>query len=227
MRDWRANRAMAAELLRDSWPLLLSDIVMFMYLKVDRVMIGELAGNTELGIFSVAAMIAEALYVIPLAIYPSLFPSIVEAKGQSEELFQARMQKFYNLMALLAYLVALPVTLVSGWMVPLMFGAAYSKAAAMLAALVWAGLFFNLMVARSQYLTAMNWTRLHFITDFLGCLLNVALNLFLIPRYGGMGAVAASIIAYWFVAHGSCFLFKPLFKTGTMMTKAMLYPKIW
>lgn len=227
MKDWRANRAMAAELLRDSWPLLLSDVVMFVYLKIDKIMIGEMVGNRELGIFAVAAMIAEALYVIPLAIYPSVFPGIVEAMGQTEELFDARMQQFYNLMALLGYLVALPVTLLAGWLVPLMFGEAYGKAAALLAGLVWAGLFFNLMVARSQFLTAMNWTRLHFITDFLGCVFNVGLNLFLIPRYGGMGAVVASIISYWFVAHGSCFVFKPLFKTGTMMTKAMLYPKIW
>ena len=227
MRDWRANRTMAAELLRDSWPLLLSDLVMFLYLRVDKIMIGEMVGNRELGIFAVAAMIAEALYIIPLAIYPSLFPSIVAAKGESEELFDQRMQQFYNLMALLAYLVALPVTFLSVWLVPLIFGEAYGNAGTMLAVLVWAGLFFNLMVARSQFLTAMNWTRLHFITDLLGCVLNVALNFFLIPRYGGMGAVVASVISYWFVAHGSCFVFKPLFKTGTMMTRAMLYPKIW
>jgi O-antigen/teichoic acid export membrane protein len=73
----------------------------------------------------------------------------------------------------------------------------------------------------------MNWTRLHFVTVLLGAVLNIALNYLLIPQFGGNGAVVASLIAYWFAAHGSCFLFKPLFKTGTMLTKAMIFPKVW
>jgi O-antigen/teichoic acid export membrane protein len=227
MTNWRATRVMAMDLLRDSWPLFFSDIVALIYLRVDRIVIGEMAGNVELGIYSVAALLAEAFYFIPVAICHSVFPSLVEAKGSSEELFDARMQQFYNLMALLGYLVALPMTFLAGWLVPLLFGGAYARAAPMLVGLVWAGLFYNLMVARSQYLTAMNWMRLNFITDFLGCLLNVALIFVLIPRYGGMGAVFASIISYWFVAHGSCLMFKPLFKNGIMLTKAMLYPKVW
>jgi O-antigen/teichoic acid export membrane protein len=85
----------------------------------------------------------------------------------------------------------------------------------------------NLEIARSAFLSSMNWTRIHFVTVLLGCLLNIALNYLLIPRYGGMGAVIASLAAYWFAAHGTCFLFKPLFRTGVMLTRAMLYPKIW
>jgi O-antigen/teichoic acid export membrane protein len=73
----------------------------------------------------------------------------------------------------------------------------------------------------------MNWTRIYFVTVFLGCILNIGLNYLLIPEYGGMGAVAASLISYWFAAHGACFLFRPLFRTGVMLTKAILYPKVW
>jgi hypothetical protein len=41
------------------------------------------------------------------------------------------------------------------------------------------------------------------------------------------GAVIATFISYWFAVHGTCFLFKPLRRTGWMLTKAMIYPKIW
>ena len=37
----------------------------------------------------------------------------------------------------------------------------------------------------------------------------------------------ASLVAYWFAAHGSCFLFRKLRPTGLMLTKAMLYPRVW
>jgi O-antigen/teichoic acid export membrane protein len=227
MTSWRATRAMAKELMRDSWPLMFTDILVLIYMRVDKIMIGEISGNKELGVYSVAVLIAEVLYFIPMVINSSVFPSIVEAKGISEELFYSRLQKLYNLMAFLGYAVALPITLLAGWLIPFMFGIVYSQAAPMLIGLVWAGVFINFMIARSYYLSAMNWTRLHFIIDFLGCVLNVSLNFLLIPRYGAMGAVAASIITYWFVVHGLCFVFKPLHKTGAMMTKALLFPKIW
>jgi len=130
-------------------------------------------------------------------------------------------------MALLAYMVAIPVTLLAGPIVELLYGSAYAKAGSMLALLVWAGLFTNLGIARSSFLTAMNWTKIHFVTVFLGCLINVALNYILIPRYSGMGAVIASCVAYWFAAHGACFVYRPLYKTGVMLTKAIIYPKVW
>lgn len=227
LRNWRATRAMAEELLRDSWPLLLTDIVMLAYMRLDQIMLGEMAGSAEVGIYSVAVLLADAWCFIPMAVTSSVFPSVVEARERDTELFHQRLQKYYNLMAFLGYAVAIPVTLVAGWVVTFLYGSAYHAAGSMLTGLIWAGLFINLTIARSSFLTAMNWTRLHFITDFLGLVCNVALNLVLIPRLGGMGAVIASVAAYWFVAHGSCFLFKPLFRTGFMLTRAMLYPKIW
>ncbi|QEM66797.1 flippase [Geobacter sp. FeAm09] len=224
---WRATRAMAKELLRDSWPLMFTEIVMLVYMRIDKIMIGEMVGNAELGIYSVATLIAEALYFIPTALATSIFPGVVAAREVSEEYFHERLQQYYNLMVLFAYLVAVPITFLAGGLVPLMFGAAYTRAAPMLVGLVWAGIFINLAIARGHYLTVMNLTRLNFVTDLLGCLLNVALNFFLIPRYGGMGAMAASCVSYWFVAHGTCFAFKDLSRTGAMMNRAIFYPKVW
>lgn len=224
---WQVKLSMARDLLADSWPLMLTEIVMTIYLRVDKIMIGEMSGNSELGVYAVAALLFETLCLIPRAVASSLFPAILDAQRASEQQFNERLQQFYNLMALLAYGVALPATLLAGWGIPLLFGAPYAAAAPMLTGLTWAGLFINLGLARGYFLTAMNWTRLHFITDFSGCAVNIALNIYLIPKYGGLGAVIASFLAAWLVAHGSCFLFKPLRSTGWMLTRAILYPKFW
>jgi len=227
LKTWRASTHLARELLRDSWPLILSSVVIMIYMRIDQVMIGEMVGNTEVGVYSAAVRLAEVWYFIPMAVVSSVFPSVVEARAVGDALFYGRLQKLYNLMAFMAYIVAIPVTFIAGWVVEILFGAAYGKAGPMLALLIWAGLFTNLGVARSSFLTTMNWTRVHFITVSLGCLINVLLNLLLIPRFGGMGAVVASCIAYWFAAHGSCFIYRPLHKTGWMLTRAIIYPRIW
>src|SRR5260221_345374 len=83
-----------------------------------------------------------------------------------------------------------------------------------LAVLLLSLVFTNLGVARSTFLTAMNWNKAYLFTVFLGAVANVVLNLALIPRYGGLGAAIASLVAYWLAAHGSCYLYRPLFRTG-------------
>ena len=225
--DWHGSLKRALGLLRDSWPLMLSSMVIMIYFRIDQVMLGEMVGNEEVGIYSVAVRLAEVWYFIPTALYWSVYPAIVEAKSVSEELFYSRLQQFYNLVVLVAYVVALPTTLIAQWLVPTLFGDAFARGGLMLAVLIWANVFSSLEIARSSFLTVMNWTRLYLVTVTLGCVLNIALNLWLIPLYGGMGAVIASLISYWFAAHGSCFCFRSLHRTGGMLTRALVYPKIW
>jgi O-antigen/teichoic acid export membrane protein len=227
LEKWRSSFDKARELLRDSWPLLFSSLVMMIYMRIDQVMLGEMLGNEEVGIYSAAVRLAEVWFFIPQIIFSSVFPSIVEAKGKSDELFYGRLQKLYNTMALVNYAVAVPVTILAKPLVIATFGAAYANAGLMLAVLVWANMFSSLELARSSFLTTMNWTRINFITIFLGAVINIVLNYLLIPRYGGMGAAVASCISYWFAAHGACFVYRPLFRTGYMLTRAMVYPKIW
>jgi O-antigen/teichoic acid export membrane protein len=124
IRAWRANLICGKHLLKDSWPLILSGIMITIYMRIDQVMIGNMVGNAEVGIYSAAVRLAEAWYFIPMAVVGSVFPSIVEAKAISDELFYSRLQKLYNLMALMAYIVAIPVTFMAGWLVTFLFGAA-------------------------------------------------------------------------------------------------------
>lgn len=224
---WRSSLARAKTLLSDSWPLILSSIVGVIYLRIDQIMIGNMVGDAEVGIYSAAVKLAEVWYFIPTCVLSSVLPAIVICKVTNENLFYTRLQTLYNWMAFISYLIAIPTTFMAGWIIELLFGIGYAKAGPMLAALIWAGLFINLGVARSAFLTANNWTKVSFFSNFLGCIINIGLNLILIPKYGGMGAVIASIISYWIAAHGSCYLYAPMYKTGNMLLKSMIYPKIW
>jgi O-antigen/teichoic acid export membrane protein len=227
IRNWRCTLKRTKALLKDSLPLALSFIATGVYMRIDQVMLGEMVGSEEVGVYSVAVRLAEVWTFIPSAVFWSVFPSIIEAKNISEKMFYYKLQKFYNLMVILAYAVAIPMSLVAQWLVVTLYGKTFEKAGMMLVVLIWASLFINLEFARSAFLNAMNLNRIYLLSVIAGAVLNIVLNLLLIPRYGGMGAAIASLIAYWFAAHGFCFLFKPLYRTGAMLTKSMLYPKIW
>jgi len=187
-------------------------------------MLGQMRDTRELGIYAVAVRLVEATYFIPTVVVASSFPSVIEARDQSEAAFEARLLRLYRSLAFAGYAVAIPMSLLAWWYVPFLFGPEYRAAAPLLAVLVWSVLFTNLGVARGAYLTAMNWMRPYLFTVALGCAVNVALNWIWIPRWGAMGAVLASCIAYWLAAHGSCFLLPSLRRTGVLLTRALVRP---
>lgn len=227
IKDWYFSRPMASSLLSDSWPLITSAMLTVIYMRIDQIMIGTMISNEELGNYSVAVQVSEVWFFIPIVICSSVFPAIVEAEAFSDELFHARMQQLYRLMAFLAYMVALPITFFSTRIIEVLFSAAYADAGPLLAILIWSVVFTSFGAARHQMIVAKNWTRVDLASIALGCALNIFMNLLLIPEYGAKGAVIATFISFWFSTHGSCFLFKPLRGTGWMITKAMLYPKFW
>jgi len=224
---WHFDLATARDQLKDGWPLMLAVGLNMVYLRIDQVILGEIAGSSELGGYSAAVRISELWAFLPAVICASVFPAMVEAGTFSDELFYAQLQKLYNLMVFIAYLVAIPITFFSDHLVQLLYGDAYTESGRLLAVLVWSGLFTSLGAVQALFLISKHWSRIYLLCMLLGCLLNVGLNWLLIPHMGAMGAVIASCVSYWFAVHGTCFIFKPLRKNAWMIAKAMLYPKPW
>jgi O-antigen/teichoic acid export membrane protein len=88
----------AKRLLKDSWPLVLSSIAIAVYMRIDQVMIKNMLGDREVGLYSAAMRLVEVWYFIPMIITQSVFPAIVNAKKISEELYYTRLQKLYEMM---------------------------------------------------------------------------------------------------------------------------------
>lgn len=192
----RFNASRAKSLLKDSWPLILSAIAVTIYMKIDKIMLGQMSGDEAVGIYAAATRISEVWYFIPMAIVASVFPAILEAKKRSEEQYYARLQRLYDLMVVMSIAVALPMTFLSTSIVNILFGEAYQAAGAVLAIHIWASVFVFLGVASGKWFLAENRQVLSLQRTLLGAVTNVALNLWLIPLYGAIGAALATVISY-------------------------------
>jgi O-antigen/teichoic acid export membrane protein len=184
------------QLLRDSWPLAMSTLAIAVYMRIDQIMLGQLVGDSAVGVYAAAVRVSEIWYFVPLAIVSSVFPSIIRARGVSQEFYDRRWQQLYDLMTLLAVGVALPMTFVSGWLIQLLFGAPYAAAGPVLAVHVWGSLFVFLGVASSQWFVIENRQLWSMHRTLAGAVTNVGLNVLLIPAFGVMGAASATVISY-------------------------------
>lgn len=193
--DWNVGK----ELLRDSWPLILSGLVIMIYMRIDQIMIKEMLDSKAVGNYAAAVRLSEAWYFIPMVVASSFFPAIINAKKKSEKLYYARLQHLYDLLVWGALAIVPPMTFLSHSIVELLYGGQYSESGSVLMIHVWTGILVSSGIVSSKYLLSNNLTKTLFYRNFLGAITNIILNYILIHKYGISGAAIATFLS-WFVS---------------------------
>ncbi len=209
--------------LSDSWPLIFSGFAITVYMRIDQIMINALVGSVELGLYSATVQLTEVFYLIPIAFIKSNFPRIIQLKEEGESVFYDNLQKLYNRLSLISYVSIAFVSIFSRKLLGTLYGPGYVEASSILALLVWSVLFVTLGTAQSAFMVSMNWAKIHLKTVLIASIVNVFLNYLLIPRHGAFGAAIATVFSYWVAVHGACFLFEPLHKTRSMLSKSFIF----
>lgn len=224
LKAWRYSFHRAKELLQDSWPLIFSSLAILIYMQIDQIMIGQIMGDREVGLYSVVVKLSEVWYFLPGVITNSVFPSVVRAKAVSEKLYYDRFQKLFNLMSVLAYAAALLFSLSSNLLVTSIYGSQYAEVGPVIAVYVWAGVFVSLGLATSLWITTEGLMRFLPIISTSGAVINIVLNYFLIPKYGIMGATIATVISQFVSSCGAYAIHPKTRKIFVMQIKAMTMP---
>lgn len=214
--------SIAKELLKNSWPLILSSAAISLYMRIDQVMIKEMLGEKDVGLYSAAIQLSEAWYFIPTIITASVFPAIVNARKISQSLYHQRLQRLITVMTWMGIVVALLMTFLGDWLIVMLYGSAYQAAGSVLSIHIWAAVFVFMGVATGVFFTVENLTQKVLYRTVLGVISNVLLNIIFIPRYGINGAAMASVLSQFIVNY-----FYDLFDRSTRIllitkTKALL-----
>lgn len=227
IKTWNFSFIKAKELLKDSWPLILSGIIVSIYMKIDQVMLKEMIDNEAVGQYAAAARLSESWYFIPSIITSSLFPAIVNAKKNNEILYYDRLQKLFNLMVYLSLSIALPMTFLSDWLVELLYGKEFYLSGEVLSIHIWAGIFVFLGVSRGGWIINENLQRFSSLYLGIGMIANIILNFILIPRSGPVGAAIATLISQGVSVLLAPLLFKQTRICSYMMLKALLFTSLY
>ncbi len=206
-----------------SWPLILSSMGSLLYLKLDQVMLGNYVDEQTLGVYSVAVRLAEFWYFIPVIMGTTLMPIIVGSK-HDDELYHRRLQRMYDGMFWLGMTIAVSTTLIAKPMVSFIFGAEYAGAAGILTVYIWTCPAVFLGGILSKWLISEDLYRFSLQRHMLGAAVNLLLNVWLIPLYGGMGAAFATLISYTTASYLACFSHKATWSAAFKMTLAITAP---
>ena len=191
------NLTVAKTLLKYSWPLILSGIILMVQSRIDQVMLKDVIGNTELGYYSSAMRLIEVFSFIPMILTNSFFPAIVNAKKISINLYKSRLFNFYRLMMLLFLFISIPVFFFGEQIIIFLYKNAYAPAGQLFSLMAIRLFFTNYGIVRGAYLMTENLMMYSMITMAIGAVVNILLNYLWIPDYHSIGAIWASLVSFF------------------------------
>ena len=201
------NMAQITSLLKRSSWLWLSGIVTVIYLKIDIVMLGAIAGTEQAGIYAAASRLSELWYVFPATLAIRYYPDMLKAYQQGLTPYYLKLRRFALLFFSAALSIAVLMTVAAPWLIGLLFGEDFSAAVEVLRIHIWAGCFIFIRYLISQHLVITEQEPLSLLSHGIGALLNVGLNLWLIPTMGIVGAAWATLVSYAFASFFFLFIF--------------------
>lgn len=185
-----------SDVARQAWPFALSGVFYLVYYQSPVILLKYLTSDEAAGFYNVAFTIMAAVYLLPSAIYQRfLLPKYNRWANHDRSRFLEVYRVGNGSMLLLGVLTAGSMLLLVPWIIPLVFGMAYHEAIGLLAILA--------LCAPIRFLgasigaTLLTQEHMRRKVGYMGtvAVINVLLNLLIIPLYGAQGAVVSTLLS--------------------------------
>lgn len=212
-------------LLSNSWTFIISGLLAVIYAQTDRIMLKNMVGNTESGYYSAATTTAVMASFIFSAIIDSMRPYVFEGKQESDSVFKKRIKYLYSIVFYLSALYSIICFVFATPIINILYGKEYQSSIKILQVMVWYTVFNYYGGAQSVWFLAEKKQKYLVLFGGLGALLNIVLNLALIPLLGGMGAGIATLVSAIITNVVLCLIIKSTRKTVFLLFSS-INPKV-
>ncbi len=197
-------------ILKESIPLGLAIILVTIYFNIDMLMLSTMKGYRAVGFYSAAYKFLSLAIFIPGVFAISVFPLMSKFYVErSKEKLLELYEKSFHYMGLISLPIAVCVTLLASPIILLVYGQEYANSIVALQVLIWAAIPIFASSISGYMLVSINQQKMGMIIAGIGAVVNIGLNLVLIPRFSFIGAAWATIITeVWVLAGGVYFVFK-------------------
>lgn len=216
----------AIDLIKECWTEILAGLASIIYMKADQIIVGNILGADQLGVYAVAAKLAETWYFIPAAIVASTFPGIVKLKEKSIYEYERRISQLMVFLVGISYLTALATYIFADSFINGFYGAEYQAAADILLINIWCGLFVGLGLASGSWLVAEKKLKSNLYRNIFGAITNIVLGAYLVKTIGVKGAAYGALISILCAFFIFDFMSRDMRKIGFMKLKALLLMRI-
>lgn len=191
----QAVRAMVAQ----SVPFAFLLLGFALYYRVDIIMLRWLRDESQVGLYSAAYRFLDAVILLAATLGSPLYPRLSRMAGRDAQGARDLVETTWKPMLALGLPIAVGTYFVAQPLTVLLFGREFLDAASLLQILIWGSIPILLVNIPSHALNAADrvWTLAGVFG--LGALINISVNVFLIPRWGAAGASLATVLCEWLI----------------------------
>lgn len=187
--------SVAKKILKGSFPFFVSLIFVTLLVYIDIVLLERFKGPEEVGIYAAAYNILFGLSFIPLMFSNSVYPVFSRYFKSDESLLNFAYRKSLAYMLILGLPASVGIWVYSDKIINLVYGTGYEKSVLALQILCWFVFLRFVNIIPGTALSAIDRQSSRTICQAAVALLNIGLNIFLIPKYGFVGAAYSAIIS--------------------------------
>lgn len=192
----------AREIVRPAFIMGATQTLGILSFNFDTILLGFMADPTQIGWYRAAYKPITALLAIPITYHLGLFPALARTHSSDYADFKSLVVRSLRLTSIFAIPLAIGGTFLAAPIIELLYGPGYTPAIPAMQLLSWSACFVIIRGTFRQALIASGNQKLDFFSAGLAVLINIGMNLFLIPRYGFLGAALATVLSdgIWFLS---------------------------
>jgi O-antigen/teichoic acid export membrane protein len=194
--EYAFDFSFAWNLIRKSFPFALSSIFVIIMSNIDTVMLKTMKGDIPAGYYGVTRALISVLVFIPANFTTVLYPVFSRYYQSSMDSLIKYYEQSFRLFLVMALPIAAGGMIVANGIIVLFYGQSYSPATPSLQIMVWALAIQFLSAVPGILMLAVNRQKTITLLSFAAVVLNIVLNVILIPRYSFVGASIATLAAY-------------------------------
>ncbi len=180
-------------------PFALAGIFTRVYSYIDQIMLSVLIGDRELGWYSVAYKITFALQFIPSAFAASMYPAMSNYFQHAHEKLAHLFEKTMNLLMLLSVPIAAGTIVIAQPLIIAVYTNEFSNSVLPLQILIAAMPAIFLSFPVGSMLNACNKQYINTINLGVTMVINIILNILLIPHFQHVGASIAAVVSLYYL----------------------------
>lgn len=191
---WRVDLVAWRTWLREVLPLAIGGAIVTVYLRIDMIMVSKMRSLSAVGQYAIGYKFSDLIGFIPIALSGPFLVTLTKSWPEDEATYASSVQKVITVIAMVAAVVVVEFAFFSRPAIGLLYGSRYEVASLATKGLVGAvlvscfsSMFFTAMVAVGR-------NRLYPLAALVGLVINVGLNLVVIPLWSYNGAALSTLV---------------------------------
>jgi O-antigen/teichoic acid export membrane protein len=190
------DRKLLSHIFREAAPLGIFAVLITAVFRLDVFVLNHFKGPLDVSMFEAGHRIIMQLQVIPMSIMIALFPFLSMVAVRSLDALKDSYTRAFKLLLILSLPLPIVMTFASDSIISVLYGQSFAPAAASLSVLSWTLTSLFLILLQNAVITANGRQVVNTIIAAIAFAVNLLLALFLVPRYGFLGASYAALISY-------------------------------